>query len=214
MNSQEPTTLRNNNMRMAAWLLPLLLGVEGCKSVLQIYDGPARPASEVACVAPANLIVHEMDGKKDFPARMGVPFFDVLPGTHDAFVQYNNPAAYSTSIVHVRFSVDAGYFYLLEGRTKQFTRDNKWCVTLFRCSHNPYNAELDKPSILDTRIGIEFALSGGHNILNALRGRNSEECPRCHTAMLVEIFDGWADVVKRVSCPKCNWGFDVEMLAQ
>ena len=120
---------RHFSMKVISTIL-LALWLVGCSST-QRYQGPARPASEVAIVTKKssdNFYYHKINGE-----RRGVGNIDrleFLPGGVSIHMVYSSPFLVGKSYMLVMFAAVAGKEYemmLIENR-------NRWGVSLVETS--------------------------------------------------------------------------------
>ena len=108
------------DVRLLALLGAIALG--GC-GTLQMYDGPQRPANEVARIsgdprlragAPLSVFLRQVDGRT---LDVGQSSVEVLPGTHTLLVDCRIEETSSLTRHSVEADVSAGRHYRLVAET-------------------------------------------------------------------------------------------------
>lgn len=93
----------------------------GCFRTVRFYDGPARPASQVARIKDSpSVAVTEVDGKGFM--WLGPDIVEVEPGLRRITIAYIGPYT-SADPYTARFMAEAGHLYQLEATIIQTTAD-------------------------------------------------------------------------------------------
>jgi hypothetical protein len=98
----------------------ILLGAAlttGCASRIALYNGPARPESQIAILpwdeAQRDIRITRVDNHRISGMR---PTIELLPGVHRLEVVYTPPKAVSSYPVEVSFRAQAGHRYVLSAK--------------------------------------------------------------------------------------------------